>query len=170
MSKNIAIPWSFLWHPVHFLALGLGSGMPRFMPGTWGTLAGLLIFIGLDAVCGPIGWITHLTFVLVTTVLGVYLCDKTARDLGVHDHGGIVWDEFVGIWLTLMFVPMTWFWLLAAFLLFRVFDILKPPPIRWIDQKVTGGWGIMLDDLIAAVFAWLSVQGLIWMTTAAGVL
>ena len=84
-----------------------------------------------------------------------------ARDLGVHDHGGIVWDEMVGIWITLWLAPAGWQWLLLGFGLFRLFDIVKPWPIRWIDRQVHGGLGIMLDDVLAGVFAWLALQAVV---------
>ena len=86
-------------------------------------------------------------------VFGVWICGRVSQKLGVHDHGGIVWDEWVGFWLTAAFIPLTWPWLLAAFALFRVFDILKPWPIRQLDKKVEGGFGIMIDDVVAALFA-----------------
>jgi len=158
MSKNSPIPFCFLWHPVHFLALGLGSGMPRFMPGTWGTVAAVAIFMLAYAFFGVFSWPWHLGICVIAALVGIYLCGKTAGVLGVHDHSGIVWDEFVGFWLTMFLVPVTWYWLLAAFVLFRIFDILKPWPINWADKKVHGGAGIMLDDIIAAIYAWLCIQ------------
>lgn len=85
-------------------------------------------------------------------LLGVWLCGRVTRELGVHDHGGIVWDEMVGYWLAVAFVPLKWPWLLAAFVLFRFFDILKPWPIRQVDKHVDGGFGIMIDDILAAIY------------------
>jgi len=90
---------------------------------------------------------------LVTFALGVWVCDHVSRRLGVHDHGGIVWDEMVGYWLAVALVPLTWSWLLAAFVLFRIFDIFKPWPINVLDKKVSGGFGIMIDDILAAIYA-----------------
>lgn len=161
MAKNTPIPAKFLRDPVHFLALGLGSGMPRFMPGTWGTLAGLAVFILVYFLFGALNWIVHTALVLATFLIGIYLCGKTADDLGVHDHGGIVWDEFVGLWLALICVPITWYWLLLGFLLFRLFDIFKPWPIAYIDRQLTGGLGIMFDDIIAGAYTWIVLQVLI---------
>ncbi|NNC55559.1 MAG: phosphatidylglycerophosphatase A, partial [Pseudomonadales bacterium] len=88
-------------------------------------------------------------------VVGIWFCELTSRNLGVHDHGGIVWDEFVGYWLAMLFAPPGWIWLLIGFVLFRVFDIVKPWPIRVLDKKVHGGFGIMIDDIIAGLFAGL---------------
>jgi phosphatidylglycerophosphatase A len=100
--------------------------------------------------------------VVVAAVLGIYLCGRTARDMGVHDHPGIVWDEFVGFWITMLFVPVQWYWILAGFALFRLFDIWKPWPIRVVDQKVEGGFGIMLDDVLAGIYALLVLQLLLY--------
>ncbi|MCL4165927.1 UNVERIFIED_CONTAM: hypothetical protein GTU68_004951 [Idotea baltica] len=136
--------------------------MPKFMPGTWGTLAALVIFVVCQPLLASLSAFLYLSIILLTAIIGIYLCGKTAEDLGVHDHSGIVWDEFVGFWLTMFLVPVTWYWLLAAFVLFRFFDIVKPWPIKWADRKVSGGFGIMLDDIIAAVFAWAVLQILLW--------
>lgn len=144
-------------HPVHFLAFGLGSGLIRPAPGTWGSLLGALLYIPL-ATLSPSPWFIVL-FLLIAFAAGCYLCDKTARDLGVHDFGGIVWDEFVGIWLTLILAPSALFayspllGYAAAFIAFRIFDIIKPPPIRALDRRIPGGFGIMIDDILAALFA-----------------
>jgi len=162
MSKNAAIPVQFLLHPVHFLALGLGSGMPRVAPGTWGTLMALALFILAYWLFGAIHWHWLLAVVIAGAIIGIYLCDKTAKDLGVHDHGGIVWDEFIGFWLCLIGIPVGWHWLVAAFVLFRFFDILKPLPIKWVDRQVQGGLGIMLDDIIAGAYVLLILHAAKW--------
>ena len=137
-----------LGSPSGFLAFGFGSGLSPFAPGTMGTLVAIPFAIVLKSL-GTMGfWI-----VLVLAFLsGIKLCEQASRKLGVHDHGGIVWDEMVGYWLAVAFVPLQWQWLLAAFVLFRFFDIVKPWPIRQFDRKVSGGFGIMLDDVIAALF------------------
>jgi phosphatidylglycerophosphatase A len=90
--------------------------------------------------------------------LGVYWCDRSSKALGVHDHGGIVWDEFVGYWITMFMAPKGILWMLVGFVLFRLFDIVKPWPIRWLDRHVEGGFGIMLDDVLAGVFACVVLQ------------
>lgn len=138
-----------LRNPVMFLALGFGSGLAVKAPGTWGTLAAvpLVAAIGLT---NP--WI-YGAALLLCCLSGIWICGYAARRLGVHDHGAIVWDEVAGYMLTLAFVPMTPLNLLLGFILFRVFDILKPWPIRWLDRRVHGGLGIMVDDLLAGVFA-----------------
>jgi len=135
--------------PAGFLAFGLGSGLSSIGPGTAGTAAGMLLAFPLTGL--PV-W-AGLLFVALAFVAGIPICDRSSKRLGVHDHGGIVWDEFVGIWLVLVLVPFHWGWWLGAFVAFRLFDIAKPWPIGWLDRRVHGGFGIMLDDLIAAVYA-----------------
>jgi phosphatidylglycerophosphatase A len=123
-------------------------------PGTFGTLLGWLVFIALEhALSRPI-W---LGVVVVAFVLGIWACGRTGRDLGVADHGAMVWDEIVAIWLVLIFTPANIIWQLAAFALFRLFDIAKPPPIGWLDRTIKGGLGVMLDDIVAALFALIVV-------------
>jgi len=135
--------------PAGFLAFGFGSGLSPVAPGTAGTAVGMLLAFPLAGV--PV-W-AGLLFVAAAFLAGIPICERASRKLGVHDHGGIVWDEFVGIWLVLVLVPFNWAWWLTAFVAFRVFDIAKPWPIGWLDRRVHGGFGIMLDDLIAAVYA-----------------
>ena len=152
-------PASVWRNPVHFLAFGLGSGAIPKAPGTWGTLAAVP-FVLLWQQLPLAGYIAVL---VISTLLGIWLCGRTARGLGVHDHGGIVWDEFVGLWLTMLLAPPGWLWLLAGFVLFRLFDIWKPWPISWVDKQVEGGLGIMLDDLIAGLMALLVLLALQWL-------
>lgn len=142
-------PASVWRNPVHFLAFGFGSGAVRRAPGTWGTLAAVP-FVPLWQ---HLPFTGYLLVLVVSALVGIWLCGRTARDLGVHDHGGIVWDEFVGYWLTMLLAPPGWLWLLGGFVLFRFFDILKPWPIGWVDRKVHGGLGIMLDDILAGLMA-----------------
>ena len=134
-----------------FLAFGFGSGLVRKMPGTIGTLAAVpvyLIFMQSNI------WVYSALTVLVS-VSGIWICGAAAKLLGEHDFGGIVWDEIAGFLITMWLVPYSWYTLLLGFVLFRFFDILKPWPIKWIDQKVEGGLGIMLDDVLAGIFAGL---------------
>lgn len=149
-------PASVWRNPIHFLAFGLGSGAAPKAPGTFGTLAALVPYYFMQDLAQP----EYLAILVVSALVGIYLCGKTARDIGVHDHGGIVWDEFVGMWITLFAAPQGWQWVAIGFVLFRVFDILKPMPIAWLDRRVHGGTGIMLDDIVAGTFAWLCLQGI----------
>ena len=135
--------------PAGFLAFGFGSGLARFAPGTMGTIAAIPFAIALKSL--PLA--VYLPVVLVLFLLGIYICGLTSRRLGKHDPGGIVWDEMVAYWLTVAFVPAHWVWWLAAFVLFRLFDILKPWPIRQSEKFFKGGLGIMADDIIAALYA-----------------
>jgi len=148
------VPLSTLKHPVHFLALGCGSGCAPKLPGTAGTLVGVLLYLPLQTLYWPI----YVGIVLILFLVGIWLCGKTAKDLGVHDHPAIVWDEIVGYLVAMVLVPSGWQWLLAGFVLFRLFDIWKPWPIHLIDKRVGGGFGIMLDDVIAGVYALLILQ------------
>lgn len=149
-----ATPSSVWRNPIHFLAFGLGSGAAPWAPGTFGTLAGAALYLLLPTMTVS----AYAVFLLCSFALGVFLCGRTARDIGVHDHGGIVWDEFVGLWLTMFLAPPGLIWLLAGFVLFRVFDIAKPWPINWVDRRVHGGFGIMIDDVLAGVMALVCLQ------------
>jgi phosphatidylglycerophosphatase A len=156
MNKAPASVWR---NPVHFLAFGLGSGASPKAPGTVGTLAAVPLWYLLAQTPLTI----YLLLVLLAFVIGIWLCGRTSRDLGVHDHGGIVWDEFVGYWITMIAVPVDWVWAVAGFILFRLFDILKPWPIGPVDKRVHGGLGIMLDDVLAGIMAAAVLHGLIWL-------
>ena len=147
-------PPSVFRNPIHFLAFGLGSGAAPWAPGTFGTLAAVPLYLLLAQL--PLHY--YLVAMVASFAIGVWLCEVTAKDLGVHDHGGIVWDEFVGYWLTMIVAPPGWMWVLIGFLLFRFFDILKPFPISWLDKHVKGGLGIMIDDVVAGGFAWFCLQ------------
>ncbi|WP_319557680.1 phosphatidylglycerophosphatase A [Thiomicrorhabdus sp.] len=150
-NKIPAPPFSqIVKDPAQFLGYGLGSGLITPAPGTWGTLAGLILFLPVVLWSETAAWVLLALGLLV----GSWICGKSAEAIGVHDHGGIVWDEFVGIWIVLIFLPeQTWVWWLAAFVSFRVFDIIKPWPIGWVDSKVSGGLGILLDDVLAGLMA-----------------
>jgi len=135
--------------PVHILAFGFGTGLAPFAPGTFGSLPGILLFwLTLD-----FGLYVQLGIAAAMTLAGIWICGESARRIGVHDHGGIVWDEIVGMYLTLLVAPFTVFGWILAFALFRVMDIVKPWPIRDLDHRIGGGVGIMLDDLAAALYA-----------------
>ncbi len=150
-----------LSHPAHFCALGFGTGLAKKAPGTFGTLAGLPLFWLISG----LGIYSQLAIIFAMFLIGIYFCDKTGKALGVSDHGGIVWDEIVAIMLVLTVTPYQWQWWLAAFVLFRLFDIWKPAPIRQCDARVKGGPGVMLDDLLAAIYAMISLKILLWLST-----
>ena len=150
-----------LKNPVHFLAVGFGSGLLKPAPGTWGTLAGLMLSILLWNIAQ-----SNLFFIflaVISFIFGCYLCQKTSNDLGVHDDGRIVWDEIVAIFLMFAFLPeYNWFAYILTFIIFRIFDILKPYPIRYFDEKLESGLGIMVDDILAAIFALISLYIIYW--------
>ncbi len=149
-----------LSRPICLLGFGFGTGLAPKAPGTFGTLPALpLVWLCLSlGISG--GWLVLLCLLLF--IVGIKICDVTERELGIQDYGGIVWDEIVAMMLVLAFVPQTVFWWLFAFALFRLFDAVKPWPIRWFDARVHGGFGIMLDDVIAAGFTLLVLQLMMW--------
>ena len=149
-TSGHALPPGFLKDPVHLLAFGFGSGAVARAPGTWGSLAAIPFWLILVWLLPPV---TYWMFVLAAFLAGIWLCGKTAKDLKVHDHGGIVWDEFVGMWIVLGLFPETFYGVLMAFALFRLFDVVKPWPISWLDQHMPGGLGIMVDDVLAGFMA-----------------
>ena len=151
-----------LRRPVFLLAFGFGTGLAPKAPGTFGTFVGVVLFIPAQHL--PLTW--YLTGVGLLFVLGIWLCDKTARELGVHDHPGIVWDEIVGFLITMAAAPSGGLWIVVGFILFRLFDILKPWPIGYIDRRLTGGIGIMLDDALAGLYGLITLQGLYRLLTA----
>jgi phosphatidylglycerophosphatase A len=147
------LPPGFLRDPVHLLAFGFGSGAAARAPGTWGSLAAIPIWLVFVWVPPVVYWV----IVLIAFLVGIWLCGKTASDLKVHDHGGIVWDEFVGMWIVLGLFPGSLLGVLMAFALFRLFDVVKPWPISWLDKHLPGGLGIMFDDVVAGFMAMASL-------------
>ena len=141
-----------LKNPFHFLALGFGSGLMKPAPGTWGTLAALPIYY-LMAIYLHLSIDAYLSVVVISFIFGVYICGRTAKDVGEHDHSAIVWDEIVGFLITMLAVPPTLVNIVCGFILFRIFDIIKPWPIKVIDRSVDGGFGIMVDDVLAGFAA-----------------
>ena len=147
--KSVAIPLSVvLSSPVHFLAFGFGSGLAPKAPGTVGTLVAIPLYWLLSAL--PL-W-GYLAAVLLVSVAGIGICGASSRRLGVHDHSGIVWDEFAGFLLTMTAMPARWEWVVLGFVLFRLFDIWKPWLVGWADRHDGPAW-VMLDDLFAGLFA-----------------
>ena len=153
MKSNKAI----LANPIHLLAFGFGAGLSPKAPGTMGTAVAVLIYLMLPSMPPTI----YAGLILLSFVFGIWICGKTAEDLGVHDHGGIVWDEFVGYWVTMFMAPSGLFWVLLGFVLFRLLDIFKPWPIKWADKELAGGLGIMLDDVLAGIMAALCMKALV---------
>ncbi len=156
MAKTPAPPFKFLlYHPAHLIACGFGSGLSRFAPGTVGTAFSWATY-GLLR-----GWmpddILFAAFLVAAFAIGVVACQITGRALGVIDHGSIVWDEIVPFWAVLLLTPEGYAWQLFAFLTFRVFDIVKPPPASYFDQQVKNGFGVMMDDLMAAGYSVLTL-------------
>jgi len=146
-----------LEHPAHILAQGFGSGLSPIMPGTAGTLFAWLSYVVMTArwpaIFTPFHWAI---IVAVGFVLGAWVCGKTGRDLGVPDHGSMVWDEIIAFWLVLLFVmPASFGTQCWAFLWFRFFDMVKPPPIGYFDKHFKGGFGVMWDDIVAAFYTLL---------------
>jgi len=150
VGKNKLTPKQIVSDPVLFLAFGFGSGLAKKAPGTFGTLAAVPLYLALVQAQSLI---VYSVVTLLVILVGVWICGQAAEKLGEHDFGGIVWDEVAGFLVTMWLVPFTWQAVALGFILFRVFDIIKPWPIRWIDRQVHGGLGIMLDDVLAGVFA-----------------
>ncbi|MGB5249786.1 MAG: phosphatidylglycerophosphatase A [Gammaproteobacteria bacterium] len=135
--------------PVHFLAFGFGAGLAPRAPGT----AGTLVAVPIELLLRPLGLGPRVAVVIFVCAVGFWICGESARRLGEHDHPGIVWDEIAGYLLAMLAAPTGWPWVIAGFALFRLFDILKPWPIRDLDHGIGGGTGIMLDDIVAGLFA-----------------
>jgi len=157
-SKRQAIPSAqVLGNPICLLAFGFGSGLAPKAPGTFGTLTAVPLFLLASSLPLP----AYLALTVLMFLAGVWLCGRCERILGIQHHSGIVWDEFVGLFVTLAAAPVSFGTVTAGFLLFRLFDVLKPWPISWLDRRVHGGLGIMLDDALAGVFAWACLFGLL---------
>jgi len=148
-------------HPAHFFALGFGSGLAKKAPGTFGTLVGMPLFLFIS----NYSVLVQLLLIAALFGVGIYFCAFTGKAIGVVDHGSIVWDEIVAIMLVLTFTPYEWQWWLAAFLLFRLFDIWKPYPIRQLEAKYKNGFGVMFDDFLAALYAIICLQAMLWIVS-----
>jgi phosphatidylglycerophosphatase A len=146
------LPKGLKWtNPFHFLAIGFGSGASPIMPGTMGTVMAIPIYLLLRMLSLP-----AYTLILAAMIcFGFWICDIADKAAGVHDHPSIVWDEIVGYLLTMWAIPTSWISVILGFLLFRLFDIWKPWPIKWVNEKVGGGVGVVADDLLAGIFAWI---------------
>ena len=134
-------------YPVHFVAYGFGSGLVPVASGTFGTLVGVALYWFM----APLAALPYAATTAGLWLAGVFICDVTARDLGSHDPGSIVWDEIVGYLVAMYLLPRHWGWMIAGFMLYRVFDIWKPFPVRTVERW-PGGWGIMADDVVAGLY------------------
>lgn len=160
-EKQAGLARTVLTDPVHFAAFGFGTGLAPLAPGTFGSLPGMLLFW----LTMPFGLYVQLGIGAALIAVGIWVCGESARRIGVHDHGGIVWDEITGMYLTLFAAPVSLAGWLLAFVLFRITDIVKPWPIRELDHRIGGGVGIMLDDLAAALYAALALGIYRWLMT-----
>jgi len=155
MSNKTPSLKQLLVNPVQLLAFGFGSGLSKKAPGTMGTLLAIPFYYCLIQFYADF----YLPVLLLVVISGIWICGKAAEDIGVHDHGGIVWDEIAGYLLTMYWVGFSWQNVLIGFVLFRIFDIAKPWPINWLDKKVKGGFGIMVDDLLAGLMSAACLYG-----------
>lgn len=157
-KKYTKVPHKIWRNPLYFIAFGFGSGAIPFAPGTFGTLIAIPFYLLIR----PINIYFYLALVLIFIMISSIICDRVSREMKVHDHPGINIDEFVGFFVTMIYAPSSWIWIIIGFILFRVFDILKPWPIRWLDENIKGGFGIVFDDVIAGIYASLILQLLSW--------
>lgn len=161
MNKKVEPDLRFLLsHPAHFLSLGFGAGLFPRAPGTAGTVVAIPLYLLL---AGTESVLIYAIVTLLIIVIGVWICGYTERELGSHDHSSIVWDEIAGFLITMFMAPLAWWSVLAGFLLFRLFDIVKPYPVSWFDTHLQGGFGTMIDDVMAGVYAWFVLQVLLYL-------
>lgn len=148
------VPEKIWQDPRYFIAFGLGSGAMPVAPGTFGTLMAIPFYLLLQ----PLPWYAYLIFVIIFIILSAWLSDYVSRAIKVHDHPGMNIDEFAGFFVTMINAPLGFEWILLGFLLFRIFDIWKPWPIRYLDENVHGGFGMLLDDVVAGIFSMIIIQ------------
>lgn len=153
------VPESVWKNPLHFVAFGFGSGAMPFAPGTFGTLLAIPFYLML----APLQPSYYLVTVILITIASIWICHKTEKEISVHDHQGMCLDEFVGFFVTMYHAPRSWEWVVFGFVLFRIFDIWKPWPIRYLDKNVAGGLGVILDDVAAGIYACIVLQIFAWM-------
>lgn len=153
-TKHKALPKGFWRNPIHLISSGFGTGASRYAPGTVGTLIGVMLYL----CCAQLSLQFYILVVIFAFVLGVFACGYSSRAWGTHDHNGIVWDEVTGYLLAMTALPFDWRLIVTGFFVFRFFDVIKPWPIRQADRHVKGGFGIMLDDVLAAVYTWIVLK------------
>lgn len=151
------IPETVWRNPLHFIAFGFGTGCIPFAPGTFGTLAALPFYLAMQSL--STGMYLAVTFLAI--LVSIWICDKASHDIGVEDHQGMCLDEVAGFLVAMICAPTGWQWILTGFLLFRLFDIWKPWPIHVMDAKIKGGVGMILDDVMAGVYACVVMQ-ILW--------
>jgi phosphatidylglycerophosphatase A len=152
------VPSKVWQNPIYFLAFGFGSGLLKKAPGTWGTCAAIPLYCFIAST----SLLAYALIIGIAFAAGVYICQSVTNDLGLEDYSGIVWDEIVGYLITMYGLPFHWIWMVLGFGLFRVLDIYKPQPIRWVERQVPGGLGIMLDDVLAGLAACLMLHIINW--------
>lgn len=158
-TVNKLIDFRSVWtNPIHFIACGFGVGLSPIMPGTCGTLVGVIFYLMLV----QLPFTIFIGAIIIMNIAGIYLCGKTNRDFNTLDHPAAVWDEIAAFPIVMIAVPTTWYYILIGFILFRIFDIAKPFPISWLDKNIHGGIGVMLDDIAAAIFSWLILMLIVW--------
>lgn len=154
MKETLPVPEKVWTSPMYFLAFGLGSGCSPYAPGTVGTLFAIPFYLMMAKL--PLS--AYLTLTVLFILFSMIISERVSREIDVHDHPGMCIDEFAGFFVTMINAPHGIFWIILGFLLFRFFDIFKPWPIRWLDEKVHGGFGMVLDDVVAGVFAMIIIQ------------
>lgn len=154
VKKSQAVPEQVWQNPLYFIGFGFGSGCIPFAPGTFGTLMAIPFYLALRLL--PLSY--YLIALLFITIFASWLCSYLSRQIASHDHPGMCIDEFVGFFVTMINAPAGWGWILLGFILFRLFDIWKPWPISYLDEKVHGGFGMVLDDVVAGIFACAIIQ------------
>ncbi|MCD6040167.1 MAG: p [Gammaproteobacteria bacterium] len=152
------LPSSMWKKSSHFIAFGFGSGAAPFAPGTFGTLMGIPFYLAMQS----LSHVLYLILLVLIILASMWLCDKVSKEIGIHDHSGMCLDEIVGYLVTMYAAPHGILWIWLGFLLFRLFDIWKPWPINYIDEKVSGGVGIILDDVLAGVYSMIILRILSW--------
>lgn len=155
MRNNI--PIKFWKSPIDLFATGFGSGLMPIMPGTFGTIVAIPIYLLLNLL--PQSY--YLVILAIMILAGFWICNVVEKRTNIHDNPSIVWDEIVGFLLTMAFTPTRWCLIVVGFILFRIFDIWKPWPIKWVNDKMPGGFGIVTDDLLAGIYAGLLLQFII---------
>lgn len=152
------IPASIWRNPWHFIAFGFGSGALPIAPGTFGTLMAIPFYLAIQ----HLPHLIYLVILLIVIIGSIGICNKVSREIGIHDHQGMCLDEIVGYLVTMFAAPHGLKWIIIGFILFRLFDIFKPQPIRYIDEKIMGGAGMILDDVVAGIYSLIIIHLLAW--------